>query len=336
MNSVLDLLIRFLFYEYHLLMDIKKQIKLGLITGFMAGILLAYINPINPYFLKHLHLWFVPFIYAFGTLVVTVVMTQIVNRFFIHFYNLYTLTLGQILVIVLLYNIVLIFGGRLLSFVLNDGAYDHEKMDYFFWSWHFYIYLISCACYVGFLIYANIKLKTDILSRYKSDLDILINEKAVELFPLPSNHEVITSSVLDKPDVLAENHLNYQQKNDDHGHDVSKKRTVIIKDKKFVVDRIYYIRAFQKYIDVCVEEGNELKVYVIRTTLLNTTEVLQPFTNFFRCHKSYIINIDKIENISGNSRQFFIHILKYDKLIPVSRSQNDFATKWLSYKVVKL
>ncbi len=39
-----------------------------------------------------------------------------------------------------------------------------------------------------------------------------------------------------------------------------------------------------------------------------------------RCHKSYIVNLNKVNRISGNAKGYKLQIDELDFLIPVSRS----------------
>ena len=59
---------------------------------------------------------------------------------------------------------------------------------------------------------------------------------------------------------------------------------------------------------------------LLRLTLLNFLEKVDPDKNIVRCHKSYIVNLDKVENVHGNARSLMLEIKGLDFEIPVSRS----------------
>ena len=83
---------------------------------------------------------------------------------------------------------------------------------------------------------------------------------------------------------------------------------------------------------ICIqsEGGNYATVYwqdemgtqkeLLRLTLLNFLEKVDPDMNIVRCHKSYIVNLDKVENVHGNARSLMLEIKGLDFEIPVSRS----------------
>jgi DNA-binding LytR/AlgR family response regulator len=52
--------------------------------------------------------------------------------------------------------------------------------------------------------------------------------------------------------------------------------------------------------------------------------------NFYRCHKSYVINLDQVNHISGNAQGYKFHLKSAEDLIPVSRSNNEFVKNYFT------
>ena len=50
--------------------------------------------------------------------------------------------------------------------------------------------------------------------------------------------------------------------------------------------------------------------------------VEKDFPQFFRCHKSYLVNLHQVKHISGNAQGHKLHLFYGDELIPVSRKNN--------------
>lgn len=82
---------------------------------------------------------------------------------------------------------------------------------------------------------------------------------------------------------------------------------------------------------ICVNsEGNYSKVYyqdegrvmerLMRVPLKKVEEQLADFEMIVRCHRSYIVNLNQIQSISGNARSFKLHFAVPDLSIPVSRN----------------
>ena len=97
-----------------------------------------------------------------------------------------------------------------------------------------------------------------------------------------------------------------------------KKITVNIDDKLFVlsITDIDYIEASEKETYIFSNE----KKYISKIKISKWEELLTG-ENFYRCHRSYIVNLDKITEIEQwvNS-SWIIKIKNYNILIPVSRN----------------
>ena len=91
--------------------------------------------------------------------------------------------------------------------------------------------------------------------------------------------------------------------------------TIIIELKQLIC-----IKAEGNYLKVFYKIGNEIKSKLIRNSIKNIEENLIVSENIIRCHRSYIVNLDKVKRMSGNARNFNLHIENLGFTIPVSRS----------------
>lgn len=89
---------------------------------------------------------------------------------------------------------------------------------------------------------------------------------------------------------------------------------------KVVVDKLVYITSQGNYASFFFVKDNDLKEKVLRVTLNKITKELESFDTIIRCHKSYLINKDFIDSISGNARGYLIQSSLVPFQIPVSRS----------------
>lgn len=88
----------------------------------------------------------------------------------------------------------------------------------------------------------------------------------------------------------------------------------------FFIDKLVYITSQGNYVSFYIKKENDLKEAILRATLTRVAKDLQDYKNIIRCHKSYIINISFVKEISGNARGY---LLKSDLIsfkIPVSRN----------------
>lgn len=74
------------------------------------------------------------------------------------------------------------------------------------------------------------------------------------------------------------------------------------------------------YVKVFYLEKEEIKNIMLRNTLKKIIQETLYKPPYFRCHRAYIVNIDKVLKAEGNSQGFLLDIQGLDLKIPVSRS----------------
>lgn len=102
---------------------------------------------------------------------------------------------------------------------------------------------------------------------------------------------------------------------------------------KLNADELIYITSADNYIEIYFKsnlDNAKIETKLLRNTLKNTEEDLSDFQNIIRCHKSYIVNLDYVKNVSGNAQGYKLHLSNCDTLIPVSRKLNDFVKEKLT------
>jgi hypothetical protein len=82
---------------------------------------------------------------------------------------------------------------------------------------------------------------------------------------------------------------------------------------------ILFIHAYDNYVIIHFIKDSNYTKEIIRTTLKKTKENLNEYPNFYHCHKSYVVNLDKVINVSGNAQGLKLHFEYISEIIPVSR-----------------
>lgn len=96
-------------------------------------------------------------------------------------------------------------------------------------------------------------------------------------------------------------------------------------------DDIVFISSDNIYQEIICFENNKITKTMVRNTMSNIVEKLSTFPNFFKCHRSYIINTNFIESLEGSTQKCFFTIKYSNEKIPVSRSAaKDFSFSELS------
>jgi hypothetical protein len=80
--------------------------------------------------------------------------------------------------------------------------------------------------------------------------------------------------------------------------------------------------ANDNYTRIYFLKGSEAASVLFRCTLKKLEESLAGHPSCFRCHKSFLVNLARIEHIRGNAQGYRLHLPGLENTIPVSRSLN--------------
>jgi len=86
------------------------------------------------------------------------------------------------------------------------------------------------------------------------------------------------------------------------------------------VSLLMLIRAANNYIEVFWKEGNKIQSQMIRTSLQKAEELLKEHKFIFKCHRSYMVNVNFIDKIEGNIQGYKLFFENIDFSIPVSKN----------------
>ncbi|MEE4177366.1 MAG: LytTR family DNA-binding domain-containing protein [Bacteroides sp.] len=84
---------------------------------------------------------------------------------------------------------------------------------------------------------------------------------------------------------------------------------------------LLFIQSEGNYISIFYRNEKEIRRSVLRNTLKNIEEELAScFPPLSKTHRSYIVNLDLVEKIQGNSQGLQLYLPEMDDFIPVSRA----------------
>ena len=88
----------------------------------------------------------------------------------------------------------------------------------------------------------------------------------------------------------------------------------------FGVDNLIYVEALGNYINIvyCYKENRKI---TIRETISNIEQKIGASKLIYKPHRSYLVNLQNIENVTGDSQGLKIHLKGSGKIIPVSRNK---------------
>lgn len=88
----------------------------------------------------------------------------------------------------------------------------------------------------------------------------------------------------------------------------------------FGVDKLIFVEALGNYITISYYHQENRKI-TIRETISNIDQKIGASKLIYKPHRSYLVNLQNIENVSGDSQGLKIHLKDCDKVIPVSRNK---------------
>ncbi len=83
---------------------------------------------------------------------------------------------------------------------------------------------------------------------------------------------------------------------------------------------LQFIEAEGNYINVFYLENGVSQKKTLRCTLKQIEELFKDYSNIIRCHRAFIVNIDKIKHVDGNAQGYRLHIDDTDRTVLVSRA----------------
>ncbi len=123
--------------------------------------------------------------------------------------------------------------------------------------------------------------------------------KTNEALQLPKSHTKVTDEVLVNDAIFVKDDLVF---------------------RKITISDIRYIQAFKNYLELHFIDNR----HVIRSTLKDFFEIL-PSTHFMQTHRSYVVNIDKVEKVGSN------FVMVGDASVPVSNNYREALLQRLKF-----
>ena len=85
------------------------------------------------------------------------------------------------------------------------------------------------------------------------------------------------------------------------------------------VSTLLFIRSANNYIEVFWKEGDVIKNQMVRCSMIYAEEIVKEHKFIFKCHRSFIVNINYIERFEGNSQGYRLFFENINFPIPVSK-----------------
>lgn len=232
---------------------------------------------------------------------------------------------GNILLITFAYGAVTFIVGCILSVIVPVvyPAYFYDE------KWNtgketlFIIFLIACIA-TGNMILGNFFGFVSL--SFSAYLNVLLITISVAVIP-------VFVAILIKQNFLLQKNLNSaKQLTNELYH---KKRLPAVEAMEVIIhaenakddlqlppDSIYYLKAAENYVEVFYKKEGPLQKKLLRATLKGVHDDLKLWSQFYRCHRTCIVNLEKVERVTGNAQGYRLVLKDLDETAPVSRSLN--------------
>jgi len=85
------------------------------------------------------------------------------------------------------------------------------------------------------------------------------------------------------------------------------------------LDSFLFAKAEGNYVVLFLNEHTTNKL-IKRITLKELEKILTPYSNIKKTHRSYLVNLQHIKNVTGNAQGYKLELYNYHEKIPVSRN----------------
>ncbi|WP_457617597.1 LytTR family DNA-binding domain-containing protein [Lutibacter sp.] len=126
---------------------------------------------------------------------------------------------------------------------------------------------------------------------------------------------------------------------------VSKQNKTIQKSKTFIfkgknkdeivetdLSKLIYIQSIGHYIKIFLKaEGGNVDMKVIRNSIGRIKKIMENHDEMFQCHRSFIVNINSVKSITGNSQKAYLILNNTKERVPVSRDNYKYLKKMYAF-----
>lgn len=99
------------------------------------------------------------------------------------------------------------------------------------------------------------------------------------------------------------------------------------------LNHVMYIVSDDNYVEIHSEAHGKRKKLVVRSSLKNIeSQIVNPLSPIYRCHRRYLINIKYFEIKKNTSRHTSIQLINFDDEIPVSKKYADLIVSLLQVR----
>ncbi|WP_194972814.1 LytR/AlgR family response regulator transcription factor [Aquiflexum lacus] len=94
-------------------------------------------------------------------------------------------------------------------------------------------------------------------------------------------------------------------------------------------EEFLFAKSEGNYLEIYFEKGDTANKVLKRMTLKEFESQLQSFPHFFKTHRSFLVNLQKVAQVKGNAQGYQLKVKSHSDSLPVSRGMiDDFERKY--------
>ncbi len=90
---------------------------------------------------------------------------------------------------------------------------------------------------------------------------------------------------------------------------------------ELTASNLLYLKGADNYVEIYQHNNGEIKRDILRNTL-KSMETQLDLPQIVRCHRSYLVNLQHVNQVSGNAQGYHLHLEDLETTVPVSRSRS--------------
>lgn len=252
--------------------------------------------------------------FTFLKFISVLILLFYVVGFFNRGQNMFYFYLGFMLILFVTFLINYVINLKILSvfgFAKNWCLWKEIVRRLFFLS----IYSFNVIFYIDYTLSINFT-KVDFVQFITICLIIGSIPIVIKIFTVKNKYlkEALVEAELLNKKISSSN----QQKDKRFREELIIKSNIINDVFKIDVNDLLYIQSNQNYISIYYLKDHKIESYLLRVSLVNALKQITS-NSILQCHRSYVVNINNIEKVTGNSQRLKLQI-KDDIFVPVSRS----------------
>ena len=88
------------------------------------------------------------------------------------------------------------------------------------------------------------------------------------------------------------------------------------------LSKLLFIQSSGNYIEVVYNDAHHVNKSILRNSLSSAEQLLSNYDNVYRCHRKFLVNLERVKEVQGNSQGYRLSLDRDVDEVPVARTKN--------------